>query len=254
MMNLLDVFFPKANSDYASQVDALYWYLNIVSVFFTVLIVVLVIVFAVKYRRRSEDERPAPIHGNNLLEITWSVIPFLLMLVMFVWGTWLHFQQVSPPEGETVEVNVTGKQWMWMVQHPNGKREKNDLTVPVGKTIRLTINSEDVIHSYYIPAMRVKRDAVPGMYTTFHFTPRETGEYHIFCAEYCGTEHSLMKGTLRVVSEQAYQDWLNTGWNVPTIELDPAGVPADQAAAAADTDAPPGEAVDPQGGPREEDL
>jgi len=132
-MNLLAGILPKANSDYASEVDALYMYLNIVTIFFTVLIAGLVVVFCVKYARKSDDDRPAEIHGNNFLEITWSVIPFLFMLVMFVWGTTLHFKASRAP-ADAMEILVTGKQWMWKVQHPNGKREINDLHVPQNAT------------------------------------------------------------------------------------------------------------------------
>jgi len=209
---------PKANSSYASQVDALYWYLNIVTAFFTILIAVLVVFFCVKYRRRSEDERPEEIHGNNFLEIFWSVVPFLFMLVMFVWGTMLHYKATHPPE-DAMEILVTGKQWMWKVQHPNGKREINDLHVPQGRPIQLTITSEDVIHSYYIPVQRLKRDAVPGRYTTYWFEAKDRGQYHIFCAEYCGAEHSMMKGTMHVLSQSEYDAWLETGWNAPTMSI-----------------------------------
>lgn len=223
MMNLLGLnLFPKANSDYAVQVDALYLYLNVVTLFFTLLIGVLVVVFAVIYRRRSDDDRPPDIHGSNVLEITWSVLPFGFMLVMFVWGTVLHFNQSKVPEG-SMEILITGKQWMWKAQHPNGKREINDLHVPAGRPVKLTITSEDVIHSYYIPSQRLKRDAVPGRYTSYNFTAKDPGTFHIFCAEYCGTEHSEMKGTLHVLPEAEYQDWLNQGWLVPGQEQDPAG-------------------------------
>lgn len=209
---------PKANSSYASQVDALYWYLNIVTAFFTILIATLVVFFCIKYRRRSEDERPEEIHGNNFLEIFWSVVPFLFMLVMFVWGTTLHYKATHPPE-DAMEILVTGKQWMWKVQHPNGKREINDLHVPQGRPIQLTITSEDVIHSYYIPVQRLKRDAVPGRYTTYWFEAKDQGQYHIFCAEYCGAEHSMMKGTMHVMSQSDYDAWLETGYNAPTMDI-----------------------------------
>jgi len=251
MMNLLGInLFPQANSDYANQVDALYFYLNAVTIFFTVLIAVLVVAFAVIYRRRGESDRPPDIHGSNVLEITWSVIPFGFMLVMFVWGTVLHFNQSKVPD-DAIEILVTGKQWMWKVQHPNGKREINDLHVPAGRAVKLTITSEDVIHSYFIPSQRLKRDAVPGRYTSYNFTARETGKFHIFCAEYCGTEHSEMKGTLHVLTEADYQEWLNTGWLVPGQQQDPAGelIPTtnstaavkDPAPAPATGDTPPGD-------------
>lgn len=217
-MNLLAGILPKANSDYAAEVDALYMYLNIVTIFFTLLIAGLVVFFCVKYARKSDADRPAEIHGNNFLEITWSVVPFLFMLVMFVWGTTLHFKASRAP-ADAMEILVTGKQWMWKVQHPNGKREINDLHVPQGVPVKLTITSEDVIHSYYIPVQRLKRDAVPGRYTTYWFTAKDVGEYHIFCAEYCGAEHSMMKGKLHVMPESEYNAWLATGHNAPTMAV-----------------------------------
>jgi len=226
-MNILATgipLFPKANSTHATHVDLLYGYLNLVSVFFTVLIFAAVIYFSIRYRRRSNDDRPAEIHGSNLLEIAWSVIPFLMTLVMFWYGTKLHFNQAYAPEN-AMELLVTGKQWMWKVQHPNGKREINDLTVPVGVPIKLTITSEDVIHSYYIPVFRLKRDAVPGKYTGMWFEAEREGTHRIFCAEYCGTEHSVMVGKIHVVSQEEYKNWLdsNGGGGATTTDVAASG-------------------------------
>jgi len=202
--------FPEAASEYAKQVDWLYAYLNIVTTFFTVGIIIAIIIFSIVFARKSEEDRPKGIHGSVPLEIFWSVIPFLLCLVMFVWGTDLHFQNSKAP-ADSMEFLVTGKQWMWKVQHPNGKREINDLHVPAGTPVKLTMTSEDVIHSYYIPSMRIKRDTVPGRYTEIWFEAIEPGTHHILCTEFCGTEHSRMIGTLTVMAPADYQEWAGSG-------------------------------------------
>lgn len=202
--------FPDRASAAAGDVDALYMFLVVVSVLMTLLIFAAVFIFAVKYRRVHDTERPALIHGSMALEITWSVIPLLVMLVMFAWGAVLFFHNYTPPV-DALEVFVTGKQWMWKVQYPEGQREINELHVPVGRAVKLTMASEDVIHSFFIPAFRMKRDVVPGHYNTFWFKPTKPGRYHLFCAEYCGTQHSGMIGWVTVMDPIAYENWLATG-------------------------------------------
>jgi cytochrome c oxidase subunit 2 len=211
---------PEVASAYADQVDALYMYLIGVSVFFTVAICALIIYFSVKYRRQSDADRPAPTKDGKLLEILGSVIPFILVMIMFFWGAKLYFDARMPPK-DAIEILVTGKQWMWKLQHPNGKREINDLHVPVGVPIKLTMTSEDVIHSFYLPDFRKKMDVVPGKYTQMWFLPEEEGTFNLFCAEYCGTEHSLMVGKLYVVGQEEYEAWLNTRWvDTPAAAMD----------------------------------
>lgn len=203
--------FPERASTTASEVDALYVFLLVVSIGMSVLIFGCVFYFAIKYRRRSDDERPALIPGSIPLEVTWSVIPFLVMLVMFAWGAKLYFQNYDAPPKNSLDVYVTGKQWMWKVQYPSGKREINELHVPLGQPVKLTLASEDVIHSFYVPAFRLKHDVVPGSYQTFWFEPSKLGRYHIFCAEYCGTNHSRMIGWVTVMEPAAYASWLSGG-------------------------------------------
>ena len=199
--------FPEQASTHAGAIDGLYLYLILVSIFFTVLIAALIIVFAVRYRRRHANERGADIHGSTALEVFWTAIPFGLAMVMFGWGAWLYFDVQKPPQN-VMDIYVTGKQWMWRAQHPQGQREINDLHIPVGQPIRLTLASEDVIHSYYVPAFRTKSDVLPGRYTQMWFEATEAGEYHIFCAEYCGAKHSEMIGTLYALSPEDYEQWL----------------------------------------------
>jgi cytochrome c oxidase subunit 2 len=209
-MPTLSLFPPRASTG-AGQVDALYGYLLVVGIAMTVLIFLVVVIFALKYRRRSPDEpAPRPIHGSIPLEITWSVIPFLFMLVMFAWGTKLYFDNYTPPR-DTLDIYVVGKQWMWKVQYPDGQREINELHVPTGRPVKLTLASEDVIHSFFLPAFRLKHDVVPGSYQTFWFQATLPGRYHIFCAEYCGTNHSRMIGWVTVMEPVAYQNWLAGG-------------------------------------------
>jgi cytochrome c oxidase subunit II len=200
--------FPESASTTSGGVDAIYIFLVALTVFFSLLIFSAVFVFAVKYRRKRDDEIPAPIHGSMLLEVVWSVIPFGIVIVIFGWGTWLYFHNYNPPAG-AMEIFVVGKQWMWKVQHPEGHREINEMHVPVNTPVKLTITSEDVIHSYYIPVFRLKKDAVPGMYTTAWFEATKPGTYHLFCAEYCGNQHSGMIGKVHVLEQPDYEAWLS---------------------------------------------
>jgi cytochrome c oxidase subunit 2 len=201
---------PAAASATASQVDLLYILWVAISVVMTVLIFAAVTLFAIKFRRRPGVEA-TQIHGSLKLEIGWSIAPFLVMLVFFVWGTKLYFDNYGPPTGDVMDVYVVGKQWMWKVQYPGGQREINELHVPVGKKVRLTLASEDVIHSFFIPAFRMKKDVVPGRYNQYWFEATKPGRYHIFCAEYCGTEHSGMIGWATVMDPADYENWLSGG-------------------------------------------
>jgi len=208
--------FPEAASSTAASVDYLYFYLTAVTIVMTALIFGAVFFFSMKYRRRSEHEIPAPIHGSLKLEITWSVIPFLIMLTFFWWGAQIFFANATPP-ADAMDVYAVGKQWMWKIQYPEGQREINELHVPVGRAVKVTLASEDVIHSFFIPAFRVKHDVVPGRYDTMWFTPTKPGRYHLFCAEYCGTEHSGMVGWVTVMSEPDYENWLSNGGSEGTM-------------------------------------
>lgn len=202
--------FPDQASSVAGEVDALYFFLCAITVFFSLLIAGLVILFAIRFRRRSEVELPAPITGSTKLETVWTVIPFVLTMIIFGWGAKIYFTLSRAPADAT-PIYVTGKQWMWKLQHLEGQREINELHVPVGRATRLIMSSEDVIHSFYIPAFRVKADVLPGRYTSIWFRPTQTGEYHLFCAEYCGTKHSGMIGKVVVMEPSDYQTWLSGG-------------------------------------------
>ena len=194
----------------AFRVDALYFFLLAVAVFFSLLIAGLIVFYAVKYRRRSPGSVGASIHGGMLLEIAWSVIPLLITMVIFVWGASVFFAMSHPPD-ETLNIYVVGKQWMWKFQHLDGQREINELHVPVGRAVKLIMTSEDVIHDVFVPAFRIKADVLPGRYTHIWFQATKPGRYHLFCAEYCGTRHSGMIGEVVVMEPSEYQTWLSGG-------------------------------------------
>jgi cytochrome c oxidase subunit 2 len=202
--------FPEQASTMAGRVDALYLFLIAISVFFGTLIATLVVTFAVKFRRRSRDERPPAIHGSTALELAWTLIPLGIVMVIFLWGAEVFFAMARVPPG-TMSVYVVGKRWMWKTQHMTGQREINELHVPVGVPVKLTLTSEDVIHSFFVPAFRVKKDVVPGRYVTAWFQGTRAGTYHLFCAEYCGTKHSGMIGSVTVMEPAAFQSWLSGG-------------------------------------------
>jgi cytochrome c oxidase subunit 2 len=202
--------FPEQASTFAGHVDALYLFLIAVTAFFSLLIGTLVVVFVIKYRRKSPDEVALEVHESGLLEIVWTVIPFGLVLVMFFWGAKVFFQITRPP-ADSIEIYVTAKQWMWKLQHTDGRREMNELHVPLGSPVRLTMASEDVIHSFFVPAFRFKRDVVPGRFSTAWFEATKPGKYHLFCAEFCGTRHSNMIGWIYAMKPADYQAWLAGG-------------------------------------------
>jgi cytochrome c oxidase subunit II len=209
--------FPEQASTFAVEVDRLYGFLIAVSGFFTALIVVLVVTFALKYRRRPGHETAEQSHTALGLELLWTAIPAILVLVIFIWGSALFLSQTVPPKGAQ-DIYVVGRQWMWKVQHPNGRREINELHVAVGRAVKLTLASQDVIHSFYIPAFRVKQDAVPGQYRTMWFEATKPGVYHLFCAEYCGTNHSRMIGRIVVMEDIEYQQWLGGSTEQTPVE------------------------------------
>jgi cytochrome c oxidase subunit 2 len=199
--------FPERASTFASEVDALYFYLIGISVFFTILIVALLFYFAVRYREKEKFQNGAEIHGSLILETTWTAIPFFIAMTIFLGGAIVYYNQYRPPK-DAMEIYVVGKQWMWKFQHPTGQREINELHVPVGQKIKLIMTTEDVVHDLYIPAFRTKADAVPGRYTTLWFEATKPGKYHLYCAEYCGLNHSGMGGWVYVMEQKDYENWL----------------------------------------------
>jgi len=202
--------YPEHGSSMAWRVDAIFLALVAFSLFFTFAICFLIIFFAVKYRRGSKADRTGEAGSSAVMEFIWIFVPFVIVLGLFVWATVVFYQQFRAPE-DAFEVYVLGRQWMWELKHPEGKKEINELHLPLGQPVRLTMTSQDVIHSFYVPAFRVKQDVLPGRYTSLWFKPEQVGTYHLFCAEYCGTKHSGMIGSVVVMDPVDYQRWLQEG-------------------------------------------
>lgn len=200
--------FPESASSHASSVDLLYLFLLAISLFFTVAIAGTIVYFCIKYRRGNKNVDRKETAGHfYVLEITWTLIPLVLSLVIFAWGAELFYRGSRAP-ADAIEIQVVGKRWMWKFQHPDGRAEINTLHVPVGRAVRLNMISEDVIHSLYVPALRMKQDVLPGAYTNCWFEADKTGRHHLFCAEYCGTNHSRMIGEIVIVEPSDYEAWL----------------------------------------------
>src|ERR1700752_1788223 len=178
-MQLTVPFSPDQASTFAGRVDALYGFLWALTIFFGVLISLLILYFAIKYRRRKEDEIPRGVEGSLRLEAVWSIVPFFVSMGIFVWGANLYYTLYRPP-AEALDIYVVAKQWMWKFQHLDGQREINELHVPVGRKVRLMMTTEDVIHSFFVPAFRVKMDVVPGKYSSVWFEATKPGRYHLF--------------------------------------------------------------------------
>ncbi|NJN16355.1 MAG: cytochrome c oxidase subunit II [Oscillochloris sp.] len=231
--------FPEQASTFAGTVDLLYYVLVGLSLVFAGLLPFVILYLIVRYHRSQKVDRSNPVISHLGLELTWTIIPLILVLAVFFWGAFVYIDMRTPPP-QALEVYVIGKQWMWHTQHPNGKRENNELHVPIGQPVKLIMTSQDVIHSFYIPAFRVKQDVLPGRYTTMWFEATKPGEYHLFCAEYCGTEHSVMGGRVVALSLADYQQWLTTPGvvilpdgstgaaapTVPQVDVDLGTVPA----------------------------
>ena len=207
-MNTDFQLFPDQASTAAMPVDRLAVFILGICVFFSTLTAILLIYFAIRYRRRSENYIPQQLHGSPRLEGGAMLFMGGVTLVMFFWSANLFINMQRPPD-DALEVYVVGKQWMWKLQHPDGQREINELHVPVGKPVRLIMTSEDVIHDFYIPAFRVKQDVLPGRYTYLWFEAKQEGSYHLFCEEYCGTQHSKMIGWVRAMKPEDYDRWLS---------------------------------------------
>ena len=202
--------FPDSASTIAPKIDAVTIGLTIVSAAFTFAFAFFVLFFAVKYRRGSRADRSGIKDSSPIAEAIYITVPTLLGIGLFVWAAIIYFEVVTPP-GDALEVYVVGKQWMWKVQHPEGSKEINELHVPVNQPTRLVMTSQDVIHSFFIPAFRVKQDVLPGRYTSLWFEPKEVGRFRLFCAEYCGTDHSRMGGWVTVMDPADYEAWLEGG-------------------------------------------
>ena len=204
-------FMPPAGSTSAPGVDRIFYFILAISVFFFLLIVSLMVFFVVRYRRRPGSEPlPSPTH-NTALEVTWTTIPIVLVLVIFVWG-FKVFMDLSTPPANSYEVLVTGQKWKWLFTYPNGTVDEN-LHAPVDTPVRLVMTSEDVIHGFFIPAFRLKHDVVPGRYAKVWFRAVKAGDYQIFCTQYCGTGHSDMLAKVVIHEPGGFESWLEDAGN-----------------------------------------
>jgi cytochrome c oxidase subunit 2 len=197
---------PSVASSMGAKVDSLVWTLIAVSSFFVLLIFALLVAFCVKYQKNTNADRRLSAKGQTTLEIIWTVVPTVIGLSFFVWGASLYLEMVRIPK-DGLEVYVVGKQWMWKLQHADGPREINELHIPVGKPVKLIMISQDVIHSFFVPAFRTKRDVLPGRYESMWFVATKPGEYHLLCAEYCGDQHSRMIGHVFAMKPGDYVAW-----------------------------------------------
>ena len=208
--------FPDQASTTAAQVDHLYFFLTAFSALICAIVFLPMIFFLFRYRRGHRANR-SPLRVSTMkIEITWTLASFVLAMSMFAWGARVYFDIEVPPR-DALEINVVGKQWMWKIQHPEGIREIDELHIPVGRAVKLTLGSEDVIHSFFVPEFRVKQDVVPGRFTTEWFKATRVGDFHIFCSQYCGTDHSQMIGAVHVMTPADYQAWLNKGSSGGTL-------------------------------------
>lgn len=203
-------FVPERASNFAPEMDALFYTLTALTVIFTVLVGALVLFFAIRYRKGSKAKRSGAVDSHLGLELTWTIIPLILGLFIFWWSAKLFIKTRQPPK-DAMEIFVIGKQWMWHVQHANGVRENNEMHVPVGVPVRLTMISQDVIHSFFVPQFRIKQDVLPGRYSQQWFITTKPGKYNLFCAEYCGTEHSAMGGYVYALPKKEFDQWLASG-------------------------------------------
>lgn len=204
--NLFAGTLPIQGSDIAAQWDLLYWFLVALSAFFFVLVVGGMIVFAIKYRHKT-GTKTKYITGSHALEGIFVVVPTILLMVIFFWGYKVYRNMVTAP-ADAYEIRVIGKQWLWQFLYENGKVTIGDVYVPLNKPVKFIMTSEDVIHSFFVPSFRVKQDVVPGMYTSVWFEAKVPGKHHIFCAEYCGASHSGMVGSVKVLTDNQWKDWL----------------------------------------------
>jgi cytochrome c oxidase subunit 2 len=202
------VWFPHQASTTARDVDRFLAFLVVICGAVGLMVAVLLIGFAVRYRRRPNTPTPGPMPGNRPLELFWTIAPMGVFVLFFVWGAVLYFDAYRAPDDASV-VYVVAKQWMWKFQHPEGQREINQLHVPTGRPVKLMMTSEDVIHSFFVPDFRVHMDVLPGRYTSVWFNATRPGTYHLFCSQYCGTNHAGMVGEVVVMRPEEYESWLH---------------------------------------------
>ncbi len=206
MKSILNYLIPEQASTVAVSIDALFYTLLVLTVILTLGLIALLIFFAVRYRVQPGNELAKRVEPSLKIEATWSLIPLIIMLAIFFWSAHVYMRMAVPPSN-SMNLFVVGKQWMWKIEHPSGRMEINEMHVPVGQPVRLTMISQDVIHSFFVPAFRVKQDVLPGRYSTLWFQATQPGTYHLFCTQYCGTQHAAMVGDVIAMSAADYVNW-----------------------------------------------
>ena len=207
MFDFLD-WMPEQASTFAAEVDWINNFISITSFISLVLITGVMLIFAFKYRKKSDNQETKYFTHDVQLETVWTVVPTIICIYCFYIG-YVSYDDMRNPPANAIEINVEGFKWKWAFEYPTGKKTIGDLTVPVGQPVRLIMKSRDVNHSFFIPSMRVKEDVIASQYNYLWFQPIKTGEYPIFCTEYCGTEHSGMLGKLNVVEPEVYEDYIH---------------------------------------------
>jgi cytochrome c oxidase subunit 2 len=213
-MNSGNFLLPPQKSTIASDIDALFNFINLVSAVILIGIVIAMVYFVWKYKRKSDNDVTSLVDHNTTLEVTWSAIPLVLIVFVFMWG-FNDFMKMRTTPGDAYEIHVTGKSWLWEYTYVNGGKVLNDLYVPAGRPIKLVMTSSDVLHSFYVPDYRIKQDVVPGRYTTVWFEVLEPGESQIFCTEYCGRSHSDMMGKVYALEQSEFDEWLKSSGGRP---------------------------------------
>lgn len=211
-------FMPTEGTLIATQVDNLYGFLLWASFISCIIVIGGMIYFVWKYRRKTDHDKTAYITHNTFLEFLWSFIPLVIFLGVFAWGWYVYHDMRTMPK-DALEIQVTAKQWAWQFDYKSGVQTGSLIVVPVNKDVKLIMTARDVLHSFYIPSFRIKQDVIPGTYTALWFNANKLGEFHVFCAEYCGTQHSGMAATLRVVPQAEYDAWLEEEANVSTLPM-----------------------------------
>ncbi len=213
MNRIIEYMLPPQRSTVASEVDSLFTFINVAGFILFAGIMITILIFVIKYRRKSEDDVTPVITHNSILEVTWTVIPIILILIVFSWG-FRGFLKLSSPPSDAYEINVTAASWLWEFSYPNGGTTVNEVYVPVDRPVKFIMRSDDVLHSLYIPDFRIKMDVLPNRYTTTWFQATSTGEATLYCTEYCGTAHSDMLATVHVLSIEEFEEWLETGLEI----------------------------------------
>ncbi len=201
-----ETFMPTQATEIATSIDNLYGFLIAASFVSCAILIGGMVYFALKYKRKSDNDKTAYITHDTRLEVLWSVVPLIIFLVVFAWG-WIIYHDMRQMPQNALEIHVTGKQWAWMVEYKNGVKSPN-IVVPVNRDVKIILTADDVIHSLYIPSFRIKQDAVPGMYSGLWFNSQKLGEFHVFCTEFCGRQHSGMITKLKVVTQEEFDKWL----------------------------------------------